>query len=201
MTRVFALSLAAVAVVCAVADETTLVVPFVDPQAISAKVIGVDAGQARTTYELAQGAYTGTWTDPQGSFPGTATLVEGADYASFTYVVNDREGSFTAGGVCNFANGQETCVAVEADSAGPVTVTHTDAARPFGLQILPATGTPAPSQSNSSPNPAKSNSGGASNTNSAGGSAPSSPSPNAANRLTAIAPILGAVVGALLVLA
>ncbi|KAJ7073953.1 hypothetical protein C8F01DRAFT_1360700 [Mycena amicta] len=199
MNRFLSLLLVAVAVPYVAADETTLVVPFVDPQAISAKVIGVDAAQGRTTYELAQGAYTGTWTDPQGSFPGTATLVEGADYASFTYVVNDPEGSFTAGGVCNLGNGQETCVAVEADTDGPVTVTQTDSARPFGLEIAAATGTPAPTDSGSDSGSASG--GSASNTGTGSGSAPTSAPTGGAMRLTGTAaPALGALVGALLVL-
>nr|GAT58131.1 predicted protein [Mycena chlorophos] len=111
MSPLLSLVLAAFALTYVAADETTLVVPFVDPQAISAKVVGVDTANTRTTYELFQGAYTGTWSDPEGSFPGTATLVEGADYASFTYVVNDPEdGSFTIGGVCSLGNGQEASI-------------------------------------------------------------------------------------------
>ncbi|KAJ7824691.1 hypothetical protein B0H13DRAFT_2123586, partial [Mycena leptocephala] len=79
---------------------------------------------------------------PQGSFPGTATLIEGADYASFTYSVAAPEGTFAVGGECSIKDGVEVCVAAEDGEDGTATVTNTDTATPFGLQIA-ATGAPA----------------------------------------------------------
>ncbi|KAF7337903.1 hypothetical protein MVEN_02013500 [Mycena venus] len=145
MSRIFAVSLAVIALssyVAADAGETTIIVPFGDPQAISADILGVDS-KGRTTWQLRQGAYTGTWTDPQGSFPGTATLVEGADYASYTYAVKDGEGDFMVAGECSIGAGNvEVCVGVQSAGTEIGTVTETDTVTPFGVQVA-ATGVPA----------------------------------------------------------
>jgi hypothetical protein len=127
-----------------------------------------------------------------------ATLVEAADYASFTYVVNDpAEGSFTTGGVCSLGNGQETCVGVEEDTEGAVTATITNSAVSLGLEIAAATGAPAPGNSDSGwDSGASQTSAGASNTGS--GSAPTSSHTGAATRLSVALPAVGAFVGALL---
>ncbi|KAF7363958.1 hypothetical protein MSAN_01054100 [Mycena sanguinolenta] len=148
MSRTIAISLAAATLFsCVAADsETTLIVPFADPQPISADLLGVDTANGRTTWQLHQGAFTGTWTDPQGSFPGTATLVEGADYASFTYAVSvppdpedPADGNFVIGGECSFSGSIEVCVVGQSVADGATTQTQTDTIQPFGLQIA-ATG-------------------------------------------------------------
>ncbi|KAG5718968.1 hypothetical protein E4T56_gene103, partial [Termitomyces sp. T112] len=72
--------------------QTSLYIPGFDPQPISADILGVDA-QGRTTWALHQGALTDTF--EEGSFPGTATLVEGTNDVSMTYVA--PSGLFTMG--------------------------------------------------------------------------------------------------------
>ncbi|KAJ7080384.1 hypothetical protein B0H15DRAFT_933244 [Mycena belliarum] len=158
MSRLLALTVLALGVHYAIADtETSIIVPFADPQAISADMLGVDSAKGRTTWALRQGAYTGTWTDPQGSFPATATLVEGADYASFTYVIPEGTDAgdiaVTAGGECSLAKGVAVCVAV----AGGTTVTATDPVTAFGVQIAGTSVAAAPTggaSSKASGNPA-----------------------------------------------
>ncbi|KAJ7154245.1 hypothetical protein C8R46DRAFT_1119135 [Mycena filopes] len=150
MARLLTLSLAALALsLVANADsETSVIVPFGDPQPISADILGVDTKLGRTTWQLRQGAFTGTWTDPQGSFPGTATLVEGADYASYTYAVSDSEGSFAVQGECSIKDGVAICVAAESGDDGAATATETESVTAFGLQIA-ATGVPTGAPQNS----------------------------------------------------
>ncbi|KAJ7264941.1 hypothetical protein B0H12DRAFT_215994 [Mycena haematopus] len=174
MSRTIAFSLTAIALFSY--SETTLIVPFADPQPISADILGVDAANGRTTWQLRQGAFTGTWTDPQGSFPGTATLVEGADYASFTYAVEDPEaGNFVVGGECSFSGNIEVCVVGQSVASQATTQTETDTIQPFGLQIA-ATGVPAGS------NPT--GSGGAQSGSTPSGAAPSSTQPSSAPRMS-----------------
>ncbi|KAF7325381.1 hypothetical protein MVEN_02627500 [Mycena venus] len=181
MSRIFAISLAVIALssyVAADAGETTIIVPFGDPQAISADILGVDS-KGRTTWQLRQGAYTGTWTDPQGSFPGTATLVEGADYASYTYAVKDGEGDFMVAGECSIGGGQRR---------------KTDTVTPFGVQVA-ATGVPAGgSGGGASGNPSAT--GGANSGSGVSPSAPSSTQPSSSIRTSASG--FGALAGLLL---
>ncbi|KAJ7481114.1 hypothetical protein B0H11DRAFT_1807991 [Mycena galericulata] len=120
------------------AAQISLIVPFADEQPISADVVGVDTAQGRTTWALHQGALTGTFTDAQGDFPGTATLVEGSDYVSFTYVEQEDNVTATAGGLCSIQAGTAFCVA----NANGATITDAEAVTPFAVQV--ATGTPAP---------------------------------------------------------
>ncbi|KAJ6622870.1 hypothetical protein B0H10DRAFT_862427 [Mycena sp. CBHHK59/15] len=146
MSRILALAVAALSLRY-VAAETSLVIPFVDPQAISADILGVDSAKTRTTWALHQGAPTGIYSTEQGDeFPGTATLIEGTDYASFTYVAAAGGETITAGGECTIAGGNEICVA----AAGGTTITNTDSALPFAIQggttaVLAASATAAPS--------------------------------------------------------
>ncbi|KAJ7461630.1 hypothetical protein FB451DRAFT_1497688 [Mycena latifolia] len=142
--------------------ETSLIVPFGDPQAISADLLGVDAAQGRTTWALRQGTYTGTWTNPQGSFPATATLVEGADYASFTYAVpagpDPGDVAFTVGGECTLDRAAGVAVCVAAGEG--TTVTETDSVTAFGVEIASAvTGAAGASGVGASPTGAGSGSG------------------------------------------
>ncbi|KAJ6501988.1 hypothetical protein C8R45DRAFT_1091900 [Mycena sanguinolenta] len=208
MSRTITISLAALTLFSYVAadSETTLIVPFADPQPISADLLGVDAANGRTTWRLHQGAFTGTWTDPQGSFPGTATLVEGADYASFTYAVSvppdpedPADGNFVIGGECSFSGTIEVCVVGQSAADGVATQTQTDTIQPFGLQIA-ATGagtasTPAATggaQSGSTP----AATGGAQSGSTASAGAPSSTNISSAARTSISA--LGALAGLLL---
>ncbi|KAJ7029338.1 hypothetical protein C8F04DRAFT_1265002 [Mycena alexandri] len=188
MARVFALLLSAIALSFVAADsETSVIVPFADPQPISADILGVD-GQGRTTWQLRQGAFTGTWSDPQGSFPGTATLIEGADYASYTYAVSDPEGTLVVGGECSIGAGVAVCVAAESGQDGAATATETDSVTAFGLQIA-ATAVPTV--------PPSAGSVGAKNSGStSGASPPSSTQPSSSVRTSASS--IGALAGLLL---
>ncbi|KAJ7286410.1 hypothetical protein C8J57DRAFT_1287569 [Mycena rebaudengoi] len=123
MSRIFAVALVALNLRHVVA-QTSLVIPFLDFQPISADLLGIDASKTRTTWALRQGEYTGIFTDPQGSFPGTATLVEGADYASYTYAVTIDGQAITLGGECSLVSGSAICVM----GADGTTVTDTQKA-------------------------------------------------------------------------
>ncbi|KAJ7633104.1 hypothetical protein FB45DRAFT_1148569 [Roridomyces roridus] len=170
MTRVLTLSFVALSLQY-VAAQVSLIVPFVDEQPLSADVLGVDTALDRTTWALHQGSPTGTFTDDEGSFPGTATLVEGSDYVSFTYVLVDDQVTHTAGGVCSIQGGTEICVA----NADGQAATETDPATAFVVQAAATTGAPAPgASSNSAPSAAgKSGGGGAATGSSPDASAPS----------------------------
>ncbi|KAG5335212.1 hypothetical protein J132_09646 [Termitomyces sp. J132] len=98
--------------------QTSLYIPGFDPQPISADILGVDA-QGRTTWALHQGALTDTF--EEGSFPGTATLVEGTNDVSMTYVA--PSGLFTMGTECTLSDGLAICSATV--SGEPVTETDT----------------------------------------------------------------------------
>ncbi|KAK7038191.1 hypothetical protein R3P38DRAFT_2904913 [Favolaschia claudopus] len=141
-THIFRLSLvASVLRYSAAADpaETSVYVPFIDAQPISADIIGIDEALGRTTYALHQGAKTGTWADQQDNMPGTATLIEGSDFASLAYNVADPKfGTMTFGGACSIQGGSAVCVeAQEGGFEGATTFTETESVVPFGLQIAP----------------------------------------------------------------
>ncbi|KAJ7154249.1 hypothetical protein C8R46DRAFT_1197191 [Mycena filopes] len=117
--------------------------PFADPQPISANILGVDTVLGRTTWELHQGALTGTWSgNLVRDFPGTATLVEGSDYASMTYAVTAGDKAAAVGGACSLGAGHALCVGTQSGGdGGATTYTETDSA--FGVQIAAATNAPA----------------------------------------------------------
>ncbi|KAJ7461646.1 hypothetical protein FB451DRAFT_1181369 [Mycena latifolia] len=171
------------------AAETSLVVPLVGDQPISAEVLGVDTALGRTTWVLHQGAFTGTWTDPQGSFPGTATLIEGSDYASLTYLLPNPDATgteattFTLGAECAIKpDGQMVCVEAEEGQ----TFTTTEVAKAFGIEggatLAPASATSAPG-SGASPTSAP--------------STPSNTQPSSSRRVQASASALSALVALL----
>ncbi|KAG6873783.1 hypothetical protein C0995_011008 [Termitomyces sp. Mi166 len=149
--------------------QTSLYIPGFDPQPISADILGVD-GQGRTTWALHQGVLTDTLDDP--SFPGTATLVEGANDVSFTYVA--PSGLFTMGRECSLSDGLAICsatfsgelvtetetadfITVQAGTTAPIsspTVT-VPSATPTGVSSQPSsqTGSSAQTSKNSSSAP------------------------------------------------
>ncbi|KAG5644044.1 hypothetical protein DXG03_009196 [Asterophora parasitica] len=138
--------------------QTSLFIPGFDPQPISADILGVD-GQGRTTWALHQGAVTNS--AQEGSFPGTgksnnlvgplATLVEGANDVSFTYVPPNN--AFTLGQQCSLSGGLAIC---SATISGQV-VTETETANPILVQVgttaplSTATGTAAASTATGTP--------------------------------------------------
>lgn len=160
--------------------QTSLFIPGFDPQPISADILGVDA-QGRTTWALHQGAMTGTFSE--GGIPGTATLVEGANDVSFTYVPPD--GSFTMGRECSLSGNLAICSATvsgqavtETETADRLLVQAGTTAPPSTPTGNAVTTTGGPSQPTSTPtNPAQ--------TSGKTSSAPSSTnSPNSGNNFT-----------------
>ncbi|RDB22195.1 hypothetical protein Hypma_010690 [Hypsizygus marmoreus] len=105
--------------------QTSLYIPGFDPQPISADNLGVDA-QGRTTWALHQGALTGTFDD--SGFVGTATLVEGPNDVSFTYV--PPGGEFTVGRECSLSGVLAICSATISGEA----ITETETASLIEVQ-------------------------------------------------------------------
>jgi len=194
MARILTISLAAIVLSYVVADsETSVYVPFIDPQPISADLVGIDTAQGRTTWALHQGAKTGTWADQPDNLPGTATLVEGVDFASLTYALADPSVGGTMGGVCTIEGGDAVCVEVQNGGGVSTTFTETESVVPFGLQIAAtavpagsgpgASVTPAPSGSGASESGSPSAPGGANSGSTPSGSAPASTqSPSSSTR-------------------
>ncbi|KAF8077599.1 hypothetical protein FPV67DRAFT_1662415 [Lyophyllum atratum] len=133
--------------------QTSLYIPGLDPQPLIADILGVD-GQGRTTWALHQGALT----DPaDGGLPGTATLVEGANDVSFTYV--PPGGAFTIGRECSLSGNLAICSATvsgeavtETETADRILVQAGTTAAPSTPTNKADTTTGSPSQPTSKPN-------------------------------------------------
>ncbi|KAG6829584.1 hypothetical protein H0H87_010825, partial [Tephrocybe sp. NHM501043] len=97
--------------------QTSLYIPGLDPQPLIADILGID-GQGRTTWAVHQAPLTAV---EEGGLPGTATLVEGPNDASFTYVPPGRE--FTLGQECALSGGLAICSGTVDDQL--VTATET----------------------------------------------------------------------------
>ncbi|KAJ7656383.1 hypothetical protein DFH06DRAFT_1411112 [Mycena polygramma] len=116
--------------------------PFLFPlntDARSAAILGVDA-QGRTTYAIDEYAEGGGTREVL-----TATLVQGADSATFTI-----GGALAIGYDCDFSGGSAVCVEVD-DSFVPMTSTMA-----LGSELVldvPLTGSPSPSPSATGPTP------------------------------------------------
>ncbi|SJL12166.1 uncharacterized protein ARMOST_15587 [Armillaria ostoyae] len=104
--------------------QSSLYVPGFDAQALSVEVAGVADGHTTFIIQPAPDA-----TDSDG-FVGTATLVEGSDYASLTYVAPDPSSAFTVGYACSIASG----VAVCSGEAAGVTILETETVSAFGVE-------------------------------------------------------------------
>ncbi|KAF8643910.1 hypothetical protein AX16_008926 [Volvariella volvacea WC 439] len=87
-----------------VSAQVSLFLPGFDPQPLSADAAGVDE-EGRTTWIIQTGAVSGTL--DEFGFAGTATLVEGPNDASFTYVAPGQE--FTMGFACTFDGDAAVC--------------------------------------------------------------------------------------------
>ncbi|EKM55259.1 uncharacterized protein PHACADRAFT_255749 [Phanerochaete carnosa HHB-10118-sp] len=137
----FKLALLAVLVTGAFA-QTSLYIPGVDPQSLSAEVLGVGS-DGETTY-LIQPAAQAT-TDPDDVGLGPATLVAGPTAAKLTY--NDPSGQLSLDEDCAISDGIANCnvVAVIAGVTSSSAVTETVSA--FELQggntVAAASATPA----------------------------------------------------------
>ncbi|KAK0463605.1 uncharacterized protein EV420DRAFT_1638532 [Desarmillaria tabescens] len=102
--------------------QTSLYVPGFDSQALSVEVAGVADGH--TTFLIQPGS------DATDGFVGTATLVEGSDYASLTYVAPDATSGFTVGYECSIAAGVAVCSGV----ADGVTILETETVSAFSVE-------------------------------------------------------------------
>ncbi|KAF7337900.1 hypothetical protein MVEN_02013100 [Mycena venus] len=148
--QVFALALASsftqhVAAIPAPAPAVTTlpVIPIFNPQssAYPAVVLGVDS-QGRTTYAIEQDER-----EPSTTIPLTATLVEGADYASYTFSASIPGLQVAAGFECNLNGGQAVCSGIDSNSKiATATFSSLDS---FVVDIL---STAAPSGQTSKPN-------------------------------------------------
>ncbi|KAJ7698071.1 hypothetical protein B0H17DRAFT_1051078 [Mycena rosella] len=165
---------------------TTIVAPFGGDSgdsttALTAEILGVDSN-GRTTYALAQD-------EMQGSsvlVSATGTLIEGADYFSYTYAI-DGDIGITLGLECALKDGNAICQ----DGGETATVPLSS----LGSWVLDVVSTAAPSGSTSSPS-------GSTTAPSAGGSSSAhaagpTQSPNSSERMATS--ILGAVASLLLV--
>ncbi|KAK0496858.1 hypothetical protein EDD18DRAFT_179795 [Armillaria luteobubalina] len=172
--------------------QTSLYVPGFDAQALSVEVAGVADGHTTFIIQPATDA-----TDTQ--FVGTATLVEGSDYASLTYVDPDASAAFTVGYACTIASG----VAVCSGEAAGVTILETETVSAFGVEGgatetaagSVATGTSSTAKSGSS-STAKAGSGSSSGT--ATSSAASSTHSNSSSAISASSKTVLGAIGVLL---
>ncbi|KAK0211799.1 hypothetical protein IW262DRAFT_363190 [Armillaria fumosa] len=164
--------------------QTSLYVPGFDAQALSVEVAGVADGH--TTFIIQPAADA---TDSQ--FVGTATLVEGSDYASLTYVDPDASAAFTVGYACTIASG----VAVCSGEAAGVTLLETETVSAFGVEGG-ATETAAGTVATGSSSTAKAGSGSSSGT--ATGSAASSTNSNSSSAISASSKTALGAIGVLL---
>jgi len=141
-----------------VSAQTSLFIPGFDPQPLSADILGVDT-QGRTTWALHPGSPTDTLND--AGLIGTATLVEGPNDASLTYVAPQ----FTMGVACTLSDSLAVCSA----TSGGTVATATETVTRFAVQG----GTTAPLTSTGSTTPRSSQ------PSQTSGKEPSSPSSNA----------------------
>jgi len=120
--------------------QTSLFIPGFDPQPLSADILGVDV-QGRTTWALHAGSPTDTFSNAE--FIGTATLVEGPNDASLTYVAPAAQ--FTIGIDCTLSDTLAVCSA----TSGGTVATATETVTRFAVQG----GTTAPLTSTGSTTP------------------------------------------------
>ncbi|KAK0441073.1 hypothetical protein EV421DRAFT_744826 [Armillaria borealis] len=175
--------------------QSSLYVPGFDAQALSVEVGGVADGHTTFIIQPAPDA-----TDSDG-FVGTATLVEGSDYASLTYVAPDPSSAFTVGYACSIASG----VAVCSGEAAGVTILETETVSAFGVEggaTETAAGTVATGSSSTlkagSSSTAKTGSGSSSGTATSSGSAASSTQSNSSCAISASSKTIMGAMGVLL---
>ncbi|PBK78747.1 hypothetical protein ARMSODRAFT_1011290 [Armillaria solidipes] len=177
--------------------QSSLYVPGFDAQALSVEVAGVADGH--TTF-IIQPAPDATGSD---GFVGTATLVEGSDYASLTYVAPDPSSAFTVGYACSIASG----VAVCSGEAAGVTILETETVSAFGVEggaTETAAGTVTTGSSSTlkagSSSTAKTGSGSSSGTATSSGSAASSTQSNSSSAISASSKTVMGAMGVILCL-
>ncbi|KAK0211210.1 hypothetical protein DFS33DRAFT_1407790 [Desarmillaria ectypa] len=174
--------------------QTSLYVPGFDSQPLSVEVAGV--GNGHTTFVI-QPASDAT----DNGFVGTATLVEGSDYASLTYVAPDPSAGITVGYECSIAAGVAVCSGV----ADGVTILETETVSAFSVEggaTSTAAGTVVTGSSSTiksgSSSIARSGSGSSSGTATSTGTAASSTGSNSGSAISASSQTVMGVVGVLL---
>ncbi|KAK0482572.1 hypothetical protein IW261DRAFT_1038765 [Armillaria novae-zelandiae] len=189
--------------------QTSLYVPGFDAQALSVEVAGVADGHTTFIIQPAADAtdsqFVGTGTRSSAflsciiTHAPKATLVEGSDYASLTYVDPDASAAFTVGYACSIASG----VAVCSGEAAGVTILETETVSAFGVEggaTETAAGTVATGSSSTvksgSSSTAKTGSGSSSGT--ATGSAASSTQSNSSSAISASSKTVLGAMGVLL---
>ncbi|KAJ8472944.1 hypothetical protein ONZ51_g8186 [Trametes cubensis] len=122
----------------ACAAATSLYIPLLDPQPITADIEGVD-NSGHTTWRIGPGVASGTLTEDSGLFT-SATLVAGATDAHL--VENDSVLSFAITIDCGLNSGIAACTAVGSAADIVSTATTTEAVSAFEVQVAStATGT------------------------------------------------------------
>ncbi|KAJ7097168.1 hypothetical protein B0H15DRAFT_797876 [Mycena belliarum] len=119
----------------------TVAVPFGsnDSETLTAHVIGVNSAATRTTYALEQNAMDGT----SVLASATGTLVEGADYASYTYAISASGLNIAVGFDCALQSGNAIC-----SDQGATATFALSTVQPWVLDVV-ATSAPAPGSSGS----------------------------------------------------
>ncbi|KAI0632828.1 hypothetical protein C8Q77DRAFT_848372 [Trametes polyzona] len=135
------------------AAAVSLFIPFIDPEPITADIVGVDTAKSETTWRIGTGVPSGTFTEDLGELFTSATLVVNPTHVQL--VENDPALSFAISADCGFvAGGQGVVCTVVGSAAGTVStsvVTHVVSA--FDVQVAAtvsgeqggATPTPKPS--------------------------------------------------------
>ncbi|KAI0334143.1 hypothetical protein GY45DRAFT_1367675 [Cubamyces sp. BRFM 1775] len=113
------------------AAATSLYIPLLDPQPITADIEGVD-DSGHTTWRLGPGVASGTLTDDSGLFT-SATLVAGATDAHL--IENDPSLSFAITIDCGLNSGIAACTAIGSAAGIVSTVTTTEAVSAFEVQV------------------------------------------------------------------
>ncbi|KAH9887080.1 hypothetical protein C8Q73DRAFT_795104 [Cubamyces lactineus] len=122
------------------AAATSLYIPLLDPQPITADIEGVD-NSGHTTWRIGPGVASGSLTEDSGLFT-SATLVAGATDAHL--IENDPSLSFAITIDCVLNSGIAACTAVGSAAGIVSTATTTEAISAFEVQVASApTGTAA----------------------------------------------------------
>ncbi|KAI0632832.1 hypothetical protein C8Q77DRAFT_1158288 [Trametes polyzona] len=117
------------------AAAVSLFIPFIDPEPITADIVGVDTAKSETTWRIGTGVPSGTFTEDLGELFTSATLVVNPTHVQL--VENDPALSFAISADCGFvAGGLGAACTVVGSAAGTIStsvVTHVVSA--FDVQV------------------------------------------------------------------
>ncbi|KAI0632834.1 hypothetical protein C8Q77DRAFT_1158290 [Trametes polyzona] len=117
------------------AAAVSLFIPFIDPEPITADIVGIDTAKSETTWRIGTGVPSGTFTEDLGELFTSATLVVNPTHVQL--VENDPALSFAISADCGFvAGGQGVVCTAVGSAAGTVStsvVTHVVSA--FDVQV------------------------------------------------------------------